>query len=355
MISRAKRLAERVQRTLPARLMRKFGEDNAASQAVLIAWNILGSIFPIALFLAAVLGLALSHLGVREEAIYRNVFALIPDDHSRQEFVKGVQGVKKSSGILFIVGLAGLLWTASTLFGTMEQALDLIFHAPRRTFLKQKLMSVAMMGLFSVLAAVAVLSSTFLSLLKAIPDVPPPLAQGFLAYVLQPVVGVLSGVILFGTIYLVVPNRRQRLRVIWPGALLAGMAFELLSLLFPLYVRLEHGMNQYGTAFALMFVLLAYCYFVGLITMVGAELNALLHPVPVEQPDRAMAMSPAATSSQPAPYDLGRRPRARRAPSPPGPHLGGVRRRMPLPKRALYGALGALIGLFATVRRGRIA
>lgn len=331
MIARAKRLLARLQASPPGRLAVKFAADNAPNQAVLIAWNMLGSIFPIALFLAAVLGFALRFFGLHEDAVYRNVFAVLPADQ-QASFVQGVQGVKQSSGLFFAVGLAGLLWSASSLFGTMEQAFDLIFHAPRRPFVKQKLMAVGMMALFAVLAGLAVASSSLLPLLSQLPAVPPSLSQGFGKFVLQPVIGILAGILLFGTIYYVVPNRRQRLSQVWPGALLAGVAFEALALAFPLYIGVEKGMNQYGKAFALMFVLLAYFYFLGLITMVGAELNALLYPVPIE-PDASPQVAPA---------------RARRAPAAPDRPA-----RMKLPKRVLYGAVGAVIGLSPGLRRRR--
>ena len=343
MIGRLKRLAERAQETLPGRLARKFGEDNGANQAVLIAWNMLGTIFPIALFLAAVLGLTLNLFGLKEEAIYRNVFSIIPDEKSRQDFVGAVQGVKQSSGLLFLVGLAGMLWSASSLFGAMEQAFDRLFDAPQRPFLKQKLMAVAMMGLFTLLAGLAVASSTLLGLLKSLPAVPAPLSQGLLAYVLQPVVGVAAGFLLFGTMYYVVPNRRQRFSEVWPGALLAGIGFEALSLAFPLYLSLNKGINQYGKAFALLFILLAYFYFLGLITILGAELNSLLHPVPVSRPAQAEASD--------VPRSARRMPSVPAGPEPPRP----ARSRMPALKRALFGALGGAIGLFAFVRHRRVA
>jgi uncharacterized BrkB/YihY/UPF0761 family membrane protein len=41
------------------------------------------------------------------------------------------------------------------------------------------------------------------------------------------------------------------------------------------YIQLNRGINQYGSSFAFLFVLLAFFYFLGLITMLGAEVNAV--------------------------------------------------------------------------------
>ena len=46
-------------KTPPGRLFVKMGEDNAFNSAVVIAWNFLQSLFPIALVMAAVLGVGL--------------------------------------------------------------------------------------------------------------------------------------------------------------------------------------------------------------------------------------------------------------------------------------------------------
>jgi uncharacterized BrkB/YihY/UPF0761 family membrane protein len=97
---------------------------------------------------------------------------------------------------------------------------------------------------------------------------------------LQAVLGVVAGLILFGAIYFVVPNKPQSVRQIWPGALLAGVLFELLTLLFPAYLSLTGAGNTYGKTFGLLFLLMTYAYFLGLITMLGAALNTVVENWP---------------------------------------------------------------------------
>jgi uncharacterized BrkB/YihY/UPF0761 family membrane protein len=62
---------------------------------------------------------------------------------------------------------------------------------------------------------------------------------------------------------------------IWPGALLAGVLFELLTLLFPVYLHFTGGGSTYGPLFGLFFLFMTYAYFLGLITMLGAALNSV--------------------------------------------------------------------------------
>jgi len=112
------------------------------------------------------------------------------------------------------------------------------------------------------------------------------------ARLIQAALGVTSAFVLYFLIYLVVPNRRMDVRETWPGALFAGVAFELLSLIFPVYIGLQPTINQYGRTFALLFVLLAYFFLLGIITMLGAEVNSV---VALERSRREQAAAAADT------------------------------------------------------------
>jgi len=334
-VGRARGWGERATSTLPGRVVRKFIADNGPSQAILIAWNTLFSIFPIVLAMATVLGLLLASAGVKADAIYQAVLAIVPDEQGRSQALAGLEAVKQRSGLFLVIAVVGFVWSGSSLFGAMEQSFNLIVQTRSRPFVRQKLTGVLMMVLFTVLAGVAIGTSAVLPLLKQLPVVPPAWTQSATLYVIQPVIGVLSGVLLFGTLYYVVPNRRQRLREVLPGALLAGIAFYLLTLLFPLYLSFNKGLNAYGASFAFLFIVMTFFYFLGLITMLGAELNAVLYPVPTEQ-------AAAAGRGRRAPAAP---PRSEAAPA---PRHGSRRSAL---KTAVLGALAAAIGIFAFPRR----
>lgn len=283
-VARGRRLVERGMDTVPGRVARRFGEDRATNQAVLIAWSLLFSIFPIILALVGLIGLLLGHAGLATQArIESVVLSQMPGDAAG-----ALDTVKQQSGIFVVVGLAGLVWSGSALFGAMEQAFDVVYRVPQRSFVRQKLMAVVMMLVFGALGAVLILSSTLLGALSFLPDALVSAAP------VQPVFGVVVGCALFAAVYLVVPNRHLRLRDVWPGAVLAGVAFYALSLLFPLYLDVAgRGMNQYGKGLAVVFVLMTWAYFVGLITVLGVELNAVLF----EAGDAGDAVPEAAPSS----------------------------------------------------------
>jgi membrane protein len=290
---------EGLKQSIPGKLGQKFVEDQSPNWAVLIAWNALFAMFPIVLFAASILGLVLRLFGQANDKVFSTVFSVIPDPHTQSQVVSAVNGVKHQTGLLFVVGLIGLLWGGSALFGAMEQAFAVIYHTLPRSFVKQKLIGFGMVIVFTVLAGIAVGSSALLPALKHIPGVPAALTGGILAAVLQIALGVVSGFALFAAIYFVIPNRRQEWGKVWPGALVAGVAFELISLVFPLYLTINKGINQYGATFGLMFVLMTFFYFIGLIAMLGVEFNSVIFSVPVEQPSRRGEPGRTAVSAPP--------------------------------------------------------
>ena len=347
----ARGLAARAGATVPGRVVRKFGEDQGTNQAVVIAWNMLTSFFPIVLALAAIAGFVLGHVGLASQVqIESAALSRLPvDPHDTQA---ALAAIRQQTGLFALVGLAGLIWSGSSLFGAMEQAFDLIFHVPTRPFLRQKVMSVSMMLLFAGLAGVVLVSTSALALLRNLPLVPAAVSQGAAVYVLQPLFGVSSGVLLFGAMYYVVPNRPQRLRETWPGALFAGAAFYVLTLAFPLYLHFAGaGMNRYGSSFGLLFVVMTFFYFVGLITMLGVELNAVLHPVALDEPERPAPSAPGKRAPAPPPG-----PASGPASGHPSGHPAATTFRPARRSRvrhAVFALVGAAIGTLAATRAAR--
>jgi membrane protein len=336
---------DRLMKSVPGRVVAKFLKDQAPNWAILIAWNALFAMFPIVVFASSLLGIALHVFGVSSDKIYTTAFQLIPDPGIRDQVVAALGGVKSQTGVLFVVGLIGLLWGGSALFGAMEQAFAYIYHTKPRDFVPQKLIAFGMVLLFTALAGVGVGTAAILPALKDIPNIPSFLTSGAATFILQVIVGITAGFILFQLIYFVIPNRRQNWLKVVPGALVAGVLFELVTLLFPLYLSLNKGVNQYGKTFGLFFVLMTFFFFVGLITMVGVEVNSVLYPEEVEHPRRQRATPPVPAAADRSGQPGGSQPR----PSPNG--AGGPVRSGIKARTAVLIAVGASIAGLLLGRR----
>jgi membrane protein len=228
------------------------------------------SMFPLLLGILALVGLVIRDPHSQEQV--RNlVVGAFPED-ARASLTSALNGVRQNSGLLGILSLAGLIWSGTNLFATMEFVLGEMFGATQRAFVRQRLMGLVMMALFVVAVLSAVVANAAVSVVSSVPGLP------FLA----PLVGALVMIGLVILIYRVVPNRTFQLSEIWRGALLAGVLMEIVTLAFPLYARLVHGFNSYGATFALFFLLATWLFFISQFILLGAVTNRMVIGVPQE-------------------------------------------------------------------------
>ncbi len=252
---------------MPLRVGLRYLGHNGPNQATLIAWNLLFAIFPIVLLAVTAAGVVFRDPAVGRE-VAKAIASLLPEGRG-SAVLSALRSFHRHSGAMAVVGIVGLVWSGTSLFGSMEQGFAALSGAKTRSFIPQKLMSVGMTVIFTLLAVPVVLSSSLLAALKTLPGLPTFVSSGPLALIVQIVLAVVVGTILFTAIYHLVPHRRGRLRATALGGLIAAVVFEALSLLFPLYFHLEHGFSSYGSTFGLFFLILAYVFLVAQITVLG--------------------------------------------------------------------------------------
>lgn len=258
MKARLQRLVQRAQATAPARVVMAYGESQASNFALALAFAGFMSMFPMIAGALAIVGLA-----VRDPATEAHVQSLIIQifpGSAQPELVKALHGVRQSAGLFGVLSIGGLLWSASSIFSTMEFALTSIFGTKQRDMVRQRAMGLVMM-LVLVLAIV---------LTMAVNGVAAFLPFAWLwSFVIG--AGVMIGLLV--ALYRFVPNRTFRLRQILPGAAIAGVGVEVLSFAFPLYARIAGNFNTYGATFALFFLLATWFYLLSQLILLGAVFN----------------------------------------------------------------------------------
>ena len=288
-------LIARIQASLPGRVLARYGEAKGGTWAIVIAWNSLFAFFPIVIVAVTLLGIALRSMAPDAAVGIEDSVARSLSQNPQQYLdILGIfNTLKGKTGGFAVVGLLSLVWSGSALVGAMDQGFDALYPCKPRSFIKEKLIAVQVILIFTVLMIPLMLSSALLSKLSDIPHLPTFLYTGPAAFITQFVVGSLDAALLFGAIFYIVPYRRMVLRRVLPGALAAGVMLEVFTLVFPLYARISHGFSTYGASFALFLLLLAYFYLTGQIMMLGATVNAELDPSPaqcVEEQDAAVGM-----------------------------------------------------------------
>jgi membrane protein len=296
----ARGLLARAQATLPGRVVQRYADDHMSNWAAAIAYHAFFSLFPLLLSLLTLVGLVVRD-PARLAQIASGIVQLFPREAADPILVV-LQGTREHVGLLGLISVAGLVYGAAALFGTLEEAFDVLYRCPTRDFLRQKLMAIGMLLLFALLLLLSILAAGVRELLTSLRAlVGPPWTPwgdwlGHVQEVAHLVVQALSigwAFLLFLLVYWIVPNRRLRPWQVWPGALAAAVLFRLSTELFPLYLEHFGQFNRYGTAFALAFLLLTWFFFLAHILLIGATLNAVLEDGRASgRPTRASRESP---------------------------------------------------------------
>jgi membrane protein len=249
---------ERVRSWLPVRILSAYGASQASNYAAALAFSGLLAMFPMMLGALAIVGLVIRDPAM--EAKFLNLLLQLFPNTAQPQLIDALQSVSQSAGWMGLVSLGGLIWSASGIFSTMEFALTQIFGTKQRDMLRQKAMGLVMMLLLVVAVSITVAANALTGLFP-------------MAWVTSLIVGAAVIVTLLVLLYRFVPNRTFRLSEVLPGAILAGVLIEVLSLGFPVYQRLSHGFNSYGAQFGLFFLLAAWLYLMSQVLLFGAVYN----------------------------------------------------------------------------------
>jgi YihY family inner membrane protein len=256
------------------RFWRKAYEDNLTGLASMVAYNLLLSIFPVALVALFVAGRVVrSH--ELQQSVLLDLQQLFPSAAKRTltDAIRRVEQTSTTAGILAIVAA---VWFAASFWGALDTAFCRIYHRECRSWVRQKLFALGMLVivLLFIVATVAVPALQGL-LVTGAEDLPLGLSDvAGLVYGITLAVGV---AVLFGALcvtYALVPRGRMPWRCVWPGALGATIAISVLDYAFPLYLQNVSTLRP-GSTFLLVLIVLVWFYAIALIMLAGAVVNEL--------------------------------------------------------------------------------
>jgi len=176
-----------------------------------------------------------------------------------------------------LVGLAMLLVGATTVFGELQDALDRIWRAPKRTgnglwaLLQTRLLSLGLvLGIGFLLLVSLVLSAGLAALEKW--SAPWFVGWGHLAQVLNFAISFLLVATIFAMIYKWMPRQRVAWSDVAVGAVITALLFTVGKTLIGLYIGRSGVASPFGAAASLV-VLLLWVYYSAQVFLLGAELT----------------------------------------------------------------------------------
>lgn len=252
----------------------KISNDAIFNLSAMLAYNFLMSAFPILLVILAIGGFLLGTVSPNGQvSLEHSIGGALPGGSAL--FVNVQHNLTHSAGLLLIVGIVLAIISGSGLFLTMEWCFGIIFRLRGRAPIRQRLMSIGMLLLYTVLIPIVLLASIIPATVERITNAGGnnPLSSFFLQ-ALGDLFSVVVAAILLGVMYVVVPNRRVRWREVWKGTLVAAVLLVLYESLFPLYVSDFLKPQNYGATAGFAVVILIFFYYLAFILVLGAEINS---------------------------------------------------------------------------------
>src|SRR3954447_1079621 len=212
----------------------------------MVAYNLLLSIFPLALLALFIAGKILQSNSL-EDSVLKDLRHLFPTT-AEQTLESLLARVRNSSAGLGIGALVSSIWIGSSFWGALDTAFCRIYHVRCRTWVEQKRFALAMLVVVLLFMAATVAVPALQSLLvSSARDLPFGLSK--VRGLVYGVSLVAAGGVLFSIlciVYSAVPNRLVPWRAVWPGALGATVAIVVVDYAFPAYLTNISTIAQIG-------------------------------------------------------------------------------------------------------------
>jgi membrane protein len=270
---RARRVSRRAWRYLKALYVKGY-EDNVTGLSGMVAYNLLLSLFPLALVALFVAGSILQSPNV-EQSVLKDLRDLFPDA-ANATISDTLERVRENSTSFGVVALLASIWFGSSFWGALDTAFCRIYHVECRRWVAQKRFGLVMLAVILLfMAATVTLPTLQTTLVRGARNLPFGLGgYGDEVFLVSLVVGL---VILFWVlclIYWAVPNRFVPWRAVWPGALGATLAIAAVDYVFPAYLS-ESPLTRVGSTLVFILIILIWFYAIAFVILGGGLVNAL--------------------------------------------------------------------------------
>lgn len=264
-------------------LAREISDDDVFGTAAEMAYRFLFAIFPLMLFLVSALGFVGTALGFDHlfQRLMTQAEPFLPSQVSQilDEYVGGLLAVHSKA--FLTAGLLGTLWGAAGGVGALVKGLNRAYDIDNpRPFWKRQSLALATTLILPtvalVLFALSVLGrsiAVWLGIWLGLGHTPIQV----MAAARWPILVVFL-FLSMTLLYHIFPNVRHR--YIWslPGGALATIGWLVLTQVFGFYVsnfgKYDATYGSFGAAMAF----LLWLYFINVVILLGAEINALLEP-----------------------------------------------------------------------------
>jgi YihY family inner membrane protein len=258
-----------------------FMKNHLPSSAAAISYFVMLAIFPIMLLLID-LGNRFPRFWQIKNYALETLILMVPRG-AQETLVEYLQGVAHPSRGETITCVIIILWAASWAFTIIEQAINRIWRTSCRSFLHGRLVSLMMMiGVGGLLISSAVATAALAFIHSEADKFSTGISNGTLVLsgsvwqIVFGIIGLMLTISLFTFVYKVMPNTRVTIWEALPGAIIAGVSWELAKYVFAWFLLEVPYEGLYGSLAAVV-AALTWIYISNLLMLFGAQMTALLH------------------------------------------------------------------------------
>ncbi len=257
--------------------IQRFIDNRGAEAASSISYYALFSLFPFLLFLAASASYVLEQEGIQQQ-ILEYITEIFPV--SQNAIVNQIETVLAARGAVGLFALITFLWSASGVFNTLTAHINRAWYSSNaRGILHQRLIALGIVAGLVALTYGSLVATTFFNLLPVSRWVTweNPSTWETISNISSQYVPLLIRLIIFYLLYRIVPATRVRGMAAFWGALVAAVAWEVVTDAFTwvLSSGLIHYELVYGSLGAII-ALLFWIYLISWILLYGAYLTAAI-------------------------------------------------------------------------------
>lgn len=269
-------------RALPGvlkRTLHEFNADHLTDVAAALTYYGVLSIFPMLIVIVSVLGL----IGTSVTGpLINNLKSVAPGPAQTifTDAIRNIQSHQGTAGVLFVVSLAGALWSASGYVAAFMRASNIVWDVEEgrpfyKTYPLRLAVTVVTVLLLTASAAAVVFTGSLAGQLGNVIGVGSTAVQVW-DIAKWPVLALVVAFIL-AILYWAGPNVRQP-GIPWvsPGGIVAVVLWIVVSGLFGFYVSNFSSYNKTYGALGSVVVFLVWLWLTNIVILLGAELNAEL-------------------------------------------------------------------------------
>lgn len=251
-----------------------FLDDNCLTRGAAIAFYAVTAMAPVLFIATTVAGAFLGPKAASGAVRFGLEQVMSPQAADMVQFaIIHVRGVHHSV-VGSIMGFIALIFTASGVFTEIEDALNVVWKAPRtesywHQVVRGRVMSLGLVVCLGVLLMFSMIFAGAVGVIGQVLD-----SQTRLSHLVVDIINIgLSFVLvslLFAALYKILPNKTLNWRDVVVGAVGTGVMFEIGQAMIALYLSRIVYANVYGAA-AGVIVLLIWVYYAAQIFLLGAE------------------------------------------------------------------------------------